>query len=302
MMQLVETIRSTVDRNWKGLHWTCALGSCDKRLFLRSVPQTSVGIRRGQAWFCTVNCFVRATRDRLLTLITEQNIETLHQPRLSLGSILLAKGWLAEDTIREASAKGARAGESLEATLVGMGLIDEGQITAARAAQWGYPVLGKERVMTSQAFALPTEFMRTLEAVPLHQSARAQKILVGFVRRVENSLLHAIEEATGCRAEPCFITPAEFDYRVKHIGRTEACREVHFDSSMTADEAARRVGGLALEVKARQTTFSRCRGHVWMRLSGQRRMVDVLFRYRETSGVRRGDSFEDVAKEARAAG
>ncbi|MGA8939019.1 MAG: hypothetical protein WB439_07635 [Acidobacteriaceae bacterium] len=225
-----------------------------------------------------------------------------HQPRVSIGSVLLAKRWLTEEELRAATVKSMRAGEVLEATLVQMGLIDEWQLTSARATQWGYPVMAKERTIVSAQTDLPVSLMRTFSGVPLHHSASAQRVLFGFVYRVEHSLLHAIEQATGFRAEPCFITPSEYRHRMEHLQPAPECRDVFLDDSLTPTEIANKVGDLALEVKARETSFSHCREFAWIRLSSQRRMVNVLFRYRDATAVQRCDILPETIEEVRAFG
>ncbi|MGA7156982.1 MAG: hypothetical protein WBY53_09060 [Acidobacteriaceae bacterium] len=301
-MRLVESLFGGVDRGWKSLHWTCGLKSCNQRLFMRSIPQDRVGIRMGQTWYCTVDCLVKATRHRLSALAAEHSIEMPHQPRISIGSVLLGKGWITQDQLRCASSKSTRAGEDLETTLVRLGMVDESQVTSARATQWGYPVMGKERSPAPVETDLPVCLMRRFSAIPLHYSISTKRVLIGFVYRVEHGLLHAIEHATGCRAESCFITPSEYQRRIEQLRTVSECRDELVDDTRTVAAIANRVGDLALEVKARETSFSRCGEFVWMRLSGQRRAVNVLFRYRQTAVVPERDILPDSVEEVFAFG
>jgi hypothetical protein len=181
-------------------------------------------------------------------------------------------------------------GEELEATLVRTGLVDERQMASARATQWGYPVLGRDRISQPVDADIPLTLMRTFSAVPLHYSASAKRLLVGFVYRVEHSLLHSLELATGCRAEPCFITPTELQYQMERLETRGECREVVFEDELTAAEMANTIGGFALEITARDVSLSRCQDYVWMRLSGKRRMIDVLFRGRRSKSARKHDT------------
>jgi hypothetical protein len=71
---------------------------------------------------------------------------------------------------------------------------------------------------------------------------------------------------------------------------------------MTAAEMANVVGGLALEITARDASLSRCRDHVWMRLSGKRRTIDVLIRGRRPGVARKCDTFLNSEERMRAAG
>ncbi len=298
----LESIISNVDRGWKNLHWSCGLRTCQNKRFMRSVPQSRVGIRMGETWYCSIDCFVKATRDRLSELTGGRSIDMPHTPRVPIGSVLLSKGYLTEEELRGALAQSRMSGEELEVELMRWGLVDEWQLASARATQWGYPVLGRDRISQSVDADVPLTLMRTFSAVPLHYSTSAKRLLVGFVYRVEHSLLHSLEQVTGCRAEPCFITPTELHYQMERLEAAQACREVVLEESMTPAEMANAVGGFALEVTARDVSLSRCKEYVWMRLSGKRRMVDVLFRGRSPSIARKCDTFLASGAGIRAAG
>jgi hypothetical protein len=287
----LESILSRLGRGWKSMHWACGLGTCQNKLFMRSVPQSSVGIRMDETWYCSVDCFVKATRSRFSSLTNGRNIDMPHTPRFSIASVMLSKGYLTEQELRGAQAQSRLSGEELDVTLVRLGLVDEWQLASARAIQWGYPVLGRDRISQSVEADIPLTLLRTFSAVPLHYSMSSKRMLVGFVYRVEHSLLHSLEQATGCRAEPCFITPTELRYQMQHLEASRESKEVVLEDAMTAAEMANVVGGLALEISAREVSLSRCHDYVWMRLSGKRRMIDVLFRGRRHGIARNCDTF-----------
>jgi hypothetical protein len=47
-----------------------------------------------------------------------------------------------------------------------MELVDEWHLASARAIQWGYPVLGRDRISQSVDADLPFTLMRAFSAVP----------------------------------------------------------------------------------------------------------------------------------------
>ena len=281
------SVVSGVERGWKSMHWACWLEGCQNHLFLRSVPQSRVGIHMGETWYCSIDCFVSATRQRFALLTSGRNLDMPHTPRVSIASVLLLKGYLTEGELACAENRSRSSGEDLETVVVGTGVVDEWQLASARAIQWGYPVLGRDRMSQSVDAELPLTLMKEFSAVPLHYSSRAKRLVVGFVYRVEHSLLHSLERVTGCKAEPCFITPTELHYQIERLEAARESREVILDNSMTAAEVANVVGGLALDIRARDVSLSRCRDDVWMRLSGKRQMTDVLFRVRRASVARK---------------
>lgn len=302
MKLLLESVLGSFDHGWKKMHWTCGLGECRNKLFLRSVPQSRVGIRMGETWYCSIDCFVTAARTRFSAFVDGRSIDMPHVPRVTTTSVMLSKGYITDEQIRGAQAERRRSGEELEDCLVRLGLVDEWHLASARATQWGYPVLGRDRISQSVDADLPLTLMKAFSAAPLHYSESAKRIVIGFVYRVEHSLLHAIEQMTDCRAEACFITPTELRYQRERLESARANREVVLEDSMTAAEMANVVGGLALEIRARDVSLSRCQNYVWMRMTGSRRSMDVLFRGRDRRAARRCDTFSVTEEEIRATG
>lgn len=307
MRGVLAAILSSADRGWKSAHWECGFKLCENRRFLRSLPQSRIGIRLNQTWYCGVDCFVKAARSRIAASTQARAevraIDAPHRPRMPIGSVMLAKGYLREDELRGAVAQSRSNGEELETSLIRMGVVDEWQLASARATQWGYPVLGRDRLLQQVDADLPVSLMSGFSAAPLHYSPSAKRLLVGFVYRVERSLLHALEQATGCRAEPCFITPAAFRrqseqlQQAKRMGTpgsaaaAERYRELIVEDAMDAAEMARMAGRLALEITARETQLCQCGQFLWMRLRGKRRTLDVLFRFRTAARVQNRDSY-----------
>lgn len=267
-----------VDRSWKSMHAVCGLRACQNKLLMRSVPQSRFGIRMGQLWYCSLDCFVKAIRTRFSLQPGRRTLEMPHSPRLSVGLVMLSKGFLTDEQFRFALTQSQLSGEELEEALVRLGFVDEWQLASARAAQWGYPVLGRDRISQSIDADIPITLLQSFSAVPLHYSSTAKRLLLGFVYRVEHGFLHSLEQVTGCKAEPCFITPTEFRYQMEYLTCAQERREVLLEEPMVPAEMANVVGRLALEVVAREANFATCQDYLWMRLSGKRRMVDVLFR------------------------
>src|SRR5262249_41623642 len=124
---------------------------------------------------------------------------------------------------------------------------------------------------------LPPTLLRACGATPLHYSAKAQRLVLGFVHRIDHGLLQSIEQITGCRAEPCFITPAEFAGQAERLKRVDSYQEVFVEDPGSAAQMARTLGGLALDVAATEAGFTKCKSWVWSRILGKRGTVDVVF-------------------------
>jgi hypothetical protein len=265
------------DRGWKSTYSVCAFEDCQNTRLMRSV-QSRGGISMGGRWYCSTECFAVAARTRLAALAADNTIGLRHNPRLSIGLVMLSKGTLTGDQLRTAMNESKARREELEATLLRIGFATERQITAARAAQWGYPILGQEHVGRAVTADIPPALLRICAAVPLHFSAGARRFLLGFVHRVEHSLLNSIETVTGFRSDPCFITPTEYREQMARVTTASDCEEIVFSDAMSAAHMAKNLGGFAVEIAAHEARLVRCRDYAWARLFGKERKIDVIFR------------------------
>jgi len=278
MRMSIESIRSAVDRGWKSMHSVCCLRTCRKTLLISSVPQRRIGVQVGQLWYCSVDCFVEAARARLAELSDDRMVEIPYRPRLPIGLVMLSKDYLSRDQLQFATAESQLHGEELEVALLRLGLATERQLAAARAAQWGCPLVKQDRMGQPVEADIPAALLRASYAAPLHYSAASKRLLLGFVFRVDHTLLHALEQILGCKAEPCFVTATDFDSQMTRLTGVPDYEEIVFEQLMTPGQMANSLGALALEVGAREASFATCRDYIWTRLSGKRRRVDVLFR------------------------
>jgi hypothetical protein len=268
---------TAVHRGWKDMYETCALHTCHNKLFLRSV-QSRVGINVGEQWYCSPDCFAAAASMRIASLAPSNVLEMPHSPRLPIGLVMLSKGNLTDAQLRFATSQSQLHGETLEAALLRLELTSERLLTAARAAQWGYPMLGKEHIGRVVESDIPSILLETCSVVPLHRSAAAKRVLLGFVERVDHRLLNAVEEVTGLRGEPCFITRTDFAEQMELLTAVPRFEQVAFEDTKTPVQMGRTLGGLAVEVGLREARFTHCRDYVWTRLAGKRKTLDVLFR------------------------
>jgi hypothetical protein len=270
--------QSAIDRSWKNMHAVCGLPSCPNTLIMRSVAQSQVGLRVGDLWYCSVDCFAGAALTRFSSLSRGRVVEMPYKPRLSIGLVMLSKGFLTDEQLRFAMTESQLRSEELEVSLLRLGLVNERQVTAAKAAQWGYPLLGRERVGLFVEADIPPTLLRNCSAAPLHYSPTTKRLLLGFVNRVEHSLLDALEQVTGYKVEPCFITPTEFKEQSARLTAAPGYEEVFLEDPLTPSQMAKAIGGFAVEIAAKEGCFTRYRNYIWTRLSGKRRKVDVFFR------------------------
>jgi hypothetical protein len=289
MRALLKSLIPSRDFGWNHVRARCALPTCHNKLLMRSVPQSRAGIHVGSAWYCGPDCFAAAMGISLGALAATRLTEMPRNPRLTLGLVLLSKGVLTEEQLRLATARSQWRGEELENTLVQMGLVTQKQIAAARSAQWGCPVLTQEGHGPVVTADLPLTFLRAFQAVPVHYAPAAKRLVLGFVRRVEPCVLQAVEQMTGCRAEPCFLTPTEFDEQMQRFLPSPGYEEAVIDQPGTPAHMGRALGGFAVETAAREVSFVACKSWIWVRMAGKRKTMDVMFALKSVA-ARRNDS------------
>lgn len=280
MKNIVKVLLPPIDFGWNRVRARCGHAGCHNKLLMRTVPQSRVGIHVRGTWYCSVDCFVEASYEPLTALCAGRIVEMPRNPRLSLGLALLSKGFVSEMELRAATNRSEKTGEDLETALERMGVAGEKQIAAARAAQWGAPVLGLEAGGPMVSADFPRALLDSFTAVPLHYSATARRLLLGFVHRVEHSLLQSIEQVTGCRTEPCFVTRSDFEDQTSRVTSSPEYLEAVIDEPGTPERMARTLGNYALEASAREASFVRCKAWIWARLKGKHRTVDVVFALR----------------------
>jgi len=277
----ISNLRPAVDRVLQRVQIVCDSHSCHSRQIIRSFPGGRRGIQFGKRWYCSVDCFVDSVRTTLFALSNRHVLEIPRNPRLSLGLVMLSKGYLTPEQLRTAADQSQWLGESLEATLVHLGIATEKEITVARSAQWGYPVLAQEFIGHMVQADIPQSILQSCSAAPLHYSRAARRILLGFVFRVEHSILKSIEQMTGCRVEPCFITATDFAEQNERLTKISSYREIFIEDPGSPDKMARTLGRAAVDLRAHEVEFTQCKSHIWVRLKGRDEVADVVFRLKD---------------------
>jgi hypothetical protein len=270
---------------WRSMYSACALHTCKNTVFMRSI-QSRVGISLANQWYCSMDCFVAAARSRYYLLSAAKVVDIRHIPRRSIGHVLLSKGHMNEDQLRLAITESKLRGRSLEETLRDLELASERQIAIAKAAQWGCPVFDQGGAIREIEADIPLTLLRECSAVPLHFSATAKWLVLGFVDRIEHSLLGALESVTGMRPQPCFVTQNDFAEQMTRFTPASDCEEVVSGVPVPSAEMARITGRYAIDVGASDVRFARCRDFIWTRLTGKRKRIDLLFKVRGTSQAR----------------
>jgi hypothetical protein len=276
-MNLLKSFMPELGGHLKNLREACAFPACRTTQLMRGIPGSRPGVRVGSDWYCSVDCFAEASRNRLEWLCSRREVEIPRRPRLSLGLFLLSKDYLTAEQLRVATAQSQYLDEDIDETLVKLGMVTEKQLAAARSAQWGYPMLAPGCVGQMVKADIPKTILNACRAVPLHYSSIAKRIVLGFASRVEHRCLEVIEEATQCRVEPCIVTPTEFEEQMERVAPPPGYKETVIGDPGSPQAMARAIGRIAVQVAAREATFASFRNLVLARVTGKRGIADIVF-------------------------
>ena len=231
------------------------------------------GIYLNGAWYCSPECFEGALLRVLATAAVQHCALRPARPgRTPFRLILLERGVLSEAQLRETLRRRDAGEGKLEALLLEQGLASEEQIASAKAAEASCPFYAQPPAELPAEARMPRQLMVRYAAAPLH--AAADRLLVGFTRRLEPALLQAVAELTGSRVEACFITESRLQTQVAESA--VLCDAGGFPDSVP--DASRRTVRRAIETGAERVRVAAGDGWAWVRLTGDG-VCDLLFSF-----------------------
>jgi hypothetical protein len=204
--------------------------------------------------------------------------------RMPLGLVFVSRGLLTGAQLKEAADEQKKSNGEIGEILVRKGLVSESQVTAARAGQWGCPVFSVPQYVMQTELQIPEALIDFHSAIPLHYVTATKRLLVGFVDSVEYGLLYAIEQMTGCKTQPCFITPSDFQNQIQlrqlalEPSGNAKPREITFENVQAPGEMARILCSYVVELEAEEAIICRYKEHLWMRVKCGSRDVDLVFK------------------------
>jgi len=226
------------------------------------------GIFLYQTWYCSPACLREALKQRVEAQLAISITDLRTPPRMPFRLVLVAAGKVSEEQLthaRNLRAKGL-GGEDVGDALVSLGYLAEDEVAVARAVEAGCLFYGGPVRRMIPDHELPLSLMRQFRAATVHYSKLTSRLLVGFVYRVDHSLLQAVEQVTGCRAEACIITASAWK---KHMAELA---EPAFEQIDEAAYSQGRIVGMivdhAIGMGADKVRMGLCSTAIWARLSG----------------------------------
>ncbi len=263
---------------------TAKCSHCNRSLVLSHYSARKAGIKMHENWYCSSRCFGAAAEMELASLATARPHRANHSSRMPLGLLMMRYGLLSSDQFKEIKDEQKEAGAEIGELVMRLGSVSEKQVTAVRATQWGCPVFTVPEWGMPTEIHLPSTFVRRYSMIPLHYVATTNMLLVGFVHAIEYGLLYAIEKITGCKTQPCFVTPTDFQNQVQYIEQAhaesgdEAPVEIKFETVQSSSEMSRILCSYSVQLEADEAMIGRCKEYLWARLKCGPKEVDLLFK------------------------
>lgn len=161
-------------------------------------------------WTCSPEC----TGKRLLLAVRRElegrSASEPHRHRVPLGLLMLKKGWISANQLKQARQSQRRDGGRIGNWLVRDAGVTEDKLTQALAQQWSRPVLSLGNYDPETVTpALPRLFAEAFALAPLRLHAGGE-LYLAYAQDPDPVLEFAIESMTGTKVQGGFLPPSQF--------------------------------------------------------------------------------------------
>src|ERR1700687_2309333 len=177
---------------WARLARRCAATECPYRGKLWPARFGKLrGVRFEGRWYCEAECLKPLLEFRMRHLLSNFVAQNTSSHRLPLGLLLVTRGAISADQLREGLRKqrdagGGRLGDWFRQ----MGTVNEQQLTAALGQQWGCPVFPLEHQTPHPSWSglLPLPLLESARTVPVHASPDGRVLHLCFGDHLDHRL------------------------------------------------------------------------------------------------------------------
>jgi hypothetical protein len=245
-----------------------------------AIRHRSSGIHLEGRWLCSPACFEQAVATLLAQTVPLRSRWKPKPHRMPIGLVLLSRGMIRDDQLRQALEQQREAGGPLGPWLQLMGAVTEDDLTSALAAQWSCPVfpLAGERNFLECPTMLPLDIIQAARMLPVYSSRDQSSVYLAFVDGIDHTWLRAAEQMIGCPTVPCLVTESAFRGAVSEISSMARPEEFSFDSVKEIREMSRITTSFALQLQAKSAHLVACREFVWVRFDSTDVARHLVFR------------------------
>jgi type IV pilus assembly protein PilB len=195
---------------------------------------------------------------------------------MPLGLLLLERGIVDDQQLRDAIAMQQKTGQRIGACLRSTGALKEEDIVSGLSAQWACPVFPARSVQRGCASLVPAAVLRRNEMLPVHITAASRNLYVAFAHAVNYKALYALEQMLDCHTEPCVVSDRVVFDEIERRGLTcENERALEYPDSST--EAAHITVCYARQCGAEEVRYVAADRDLWVRVIGRRGFMDITF-------------------------
>jgi len=267
-------------RRWQNMVTPCAYPDCKRKSVQYSFARRLDGVDVGGEWVCSPPCYEAALlRQFNSVIVTRKQPRAVRKARLPLGLMFLSRGEVTEAQLTEALQEHRSTGARLGDILLQKKFVTEQQVTTALAAQWGHPTFRSNSAITWLPVRVPLYLVELHRIVPLHFVESSRTLLLGFADGPDHRLLSVLQRMLNCSVDACFITMSEYQRRLQFLMTEKRLHEVVFDRVCPPVEMARICASYVGKLGSRRVHHSVCGEHLWVRMSGHKNDVDLLFRH-----------------------
>ncbi len=239
------------------------------------------------AWLCSPGCLQAAVHAWLASPGRARQYTMPRLPRMPYRLRLLRMGILSEADLHRALTHAERTGVPLSHALLELSLVTEEELAGALAIENGCAYYALAPSPLPSGFKLPEMLAQRYGAATVH--ADSERIVVGFVHRIDRGLLAMLERITGQRAEGCFITATHRSFQLgrheKDAGYGMGSRRCTSEPALNRLEAAQSIVEQAVRLGAETVSLARSGETVWVRSgSGDGAPQDSVFDLAEETG------------------
>ena len=222
------------------------------------------GVFLGEDWLCSPGCLQAAAAAALRAKAPCERLSMPRMPRMPFRLHLLRRGAVTEMELDTAQRCARERSISLSEALLELGSVGEEQLAAAHAAENGCAFFALPSA-PARSLQLPRELAQQGGAATVY--AVPDRILIGFVHRLDRTLLKAVEQVFGRQAEGCFITASRYraQFAADAPSAVSIARRLPAAARVTRAEAGQLLRELALREGAEWIRAGYTRDAVWFR-------------------------------------
>lgn len=250
----------------------CSHDECDGWRPDVLVNRGRAGYRLDGEWYCSRQCLVQATRERLDA--GSPSAWPTRGPKL--GALLVSQRAVTSAALNLALREQAMTHLPLGRQLEEMGLVSAGDVLRALSTQAGVGYLTTIDPAQLQPVSGPLSAATLLELdlVPIEARHDERRLRVACVAPVPWPALHAIYEVTGWTAEPLLVSDQNWATLTEALAADDQAQAIPVEN---VEDAVALTADLARNRDTRDLSIARVDPYILVHVEGRHRDEDVLF-------------------------